>query len=143
MTTYWDFRQILDVHPEDDYQCVAIKLNQEERCEIGMDGGKFMNRENLKTAATLLNTMDQTESLNDCRGYLNRLASLTMCGSPHRNMENVRNDRCRRWNRTISAYSVQEERRKAYAKPLDTERKEIVPSNEECPGVEQYPSSIS
>ncbi|KAF4632258.1 hypothetical protein G7Y89_g5869 [Cudoniella acicularis] len=97
---YRNFRKILDVYPEWDKQCVAIKVNSEERCKIrGMAG-----RRNLDKAGEILNTMDRTSSLSECRGHLETLARLMMCGSPHRNMENVRADRVRRWNDTIDAY---------------------------------------
>jgi hypothetical protein len=124
MPKYWDFRTILDVDPEYDDRCVAIKAGG-IRCEIG---GNFMNRGYLVEAATILDTMDQTESLSECRGYLNDLAYLTVCGSPHRKMKTILDDRCRRWNRTISTYvacGVQDERRKAHANTLDTEKTEL------------------
>jgi len=111
MPTYWNFRKILDVHPEWDDRCVAIKVRSEERCNIRGKAGKA----NLTAAAHPLDTMDRTLSLSECCGHLDRLAYLTMCGNPHRNMTVVRADRCRRWNNEISAYMASNERKKANA----------------------------
>lgn len=111
MKKYWNFREILGVHPESDKRCVAFNVGSEIRCGItGMAG-----QANLTKAGQLLDTMDRTLSLSDCREHLDNLAYLTMCGSPHRNMENIRADRCRRWNNQISAYLASDKGKKAKA----------------------------
>lgn len=114
MSPYWNFRKILDIHPEWDDRCVAIKVTSVERCQIRGKAGQ----ENLIEAGQLLDTMDRTSNLSKCRGYLDELAYLTMCGHPHRSMEDVRADCCRRWNNQISAYKAADERERAYAREL-------------------------
>jgi len=109
MATFWNFRKILDVHPEWDDRCVAIRVRSEERCGIRGKAG----RANLTKAGQLLDIMDKTSSLSECRGQLDDLAYLTMCGNPHRNMRDVRADRCRRWSNQISAYVASDEKKKA------------------------------
>jgi len=69
-----------------------------------------MGDENRAEAARLLNKMDRTLSLSECRTHLDNLAYLTMCGHPHRNRVDVREDRVKRWNKTISAYTAVEAR---------------------------------
>lgn len=124
MPKYWDFRTILDIHPEWDDRCVAINVRSEKRCGICGKAGK----RNLSQAGQLLNTMDRTKSLSECREYMDSLAYLTMCGNPHRNMEAVRADRCRRWDKQILAYVALDERKKAHERkskePLETRNAE-------------------
>jgi hypothetical protein len=108
MPTYWNFREILDVHPEWDKQCVAINVNTEKRC--GIVG--WNRQQHLGDAINLLNKMDRTLSLDECRGHLDRLAFLLMCGHPHRKMTEVQKDRRRRWNKQISAYIASDIRNK-------------------------------
>ena len=105
MSKYWNFRTILDLRPETDNQCVAIKVKSEERCRIS----GFAGKNNLRKAGTILDTMDRTKSVSECRTYLNDLAFCTMCGNPHRNMQTVIDDRVRRWNRTISLHIASKE----------------------------------
>lgn len=107
MTRYWDFRAILDVHPETDKRCVAIKVRSNERCKIT----GYAGRENLGKAGRILDTMDRTEKMVECQTYLLELARCMMCGNPHRVMQNVLEDRVSRWNDTISVYvaSISEE----------------------------------
>jgi hypothetical protein len=93
MSPYWNFRKTLDVHPEWDDRCVAIKVTSEGRCGIRGKAGQ----ENLIEAGQLLDKMDRTLTLSECRGYLDEPAYLTMCGHSHRSMEDVRADCCRRW----------------------------------------------
>ena len=129
MTTYWDFRKILDVHPESDIQCIAITKGG-QRCRIN---GGWMNSRNLTEAAGLLNTMDRTKSLRECCGHLDNLAYLTVCGSPHRNMKDVQKDCCRSWIDRISlhiASGAENESKKAHAvkskKTLDMRSTEVI-----------------
>src|ERR1700709_338779 len=114
MATHWNFRQILDVHPEWDNRCTAFNVGDKERCN---NCGK-MGDKNRAKAVDVLNKMDQTLRLRECRAHLGELAYLTMCGNPHRKRVDVQEDRVKRWNNTISAYialEVRNKREKAHA----------------------------
>lgn len=102
MSTFWDFRAILDVHPElRPFRCVAFNQGSLKRCGIEEN---LIGHVALQEARDILDTMDRTVSVTECRTYLNQLAINTMCTKPHRPMINIREDRVRRWNTTISDY---------------------------------------
>lgn len=125
MTRYWDFRTILEVDPVNDQRCVAINKTTGKRCGIG---GQWIGRSNLERAGKILDEMDRTESLSECRANLDELARVMVCGHPHRKSQGVLDDRVKRWNRTIATYVASRSRESVRPKvfPLVASSRDIV-----------------
>jgi len=104
---------MLDIYPESDDRCVAINKGSgkgpKKRCGNCGKTGKA----NLDEAGRLLDKMDRTESLTKCRRNFDDLAFLTMCGRWHRNMPEIRAERCRHWNNEVDVYVAAAEARRA------------------------------
>lgn len=105
MAQHWNYRDILDVHPESDDRCVAIVGNGGQRCL----NHKTVGYMNLIEAEGVLDTMDEIEDPSECRKHLDKLAYLTMCGNEHRKSEESRKEQCTRWNKRIDAFVARNE----------------------------------
>lgn len=77
MASYWDFRHILDVNPEEDRSCVGTTKKTGERCT------KPISVNDRSTAGRLLNQMDQTKDFCSSIQDLEQLAALMLCKEVH------------------------------------------------------------
>lgn len=111
MATYWQFREILDIYPERKayFQCAATsKVGGKRGGQRCLISGQWIGYSDLEAAENILNIMDRTPKLDDCRPYLKDLAGLTICKSPHRKNVSFQNDCCKRWSDVITAYEERE-----------------------------------
>lgn len=77
MTTYWNFRQILNIYPESDgFTCVAARGDESTRCP---NKRPLLSDLDLAEAGKLLDSMDNCENLKASYEYLLDLAHLTLC----------------------------------------------------------------
>jgi len=77
MSTYWNFREILNISPEaESFGCVGTRPEDSTRCG---NRRPLLSELNLAKASELLDTMDQCESLKASYDYLDELAHLTIC----------------------------------------------------------------
>jgi len=77
MTSYWNFRQILNVYPESDsFTCVATRGDESTRCP---NRRPLLSDIDLTEASKILDSMDNCESLKASYDYLLDLAHLTLC----------------------------------------------------------------
>lgn len=101
MTTYWDFRLILNVDPVKIQRCVAKNVRSGKPC--GNDR-YWIGVDNLERAGEILDLMDQTQSLSKCQAYLEQLVKVVVCGSPHRTHAGTLKNLVTSWNKAIEAY---------------------------------------
>lgn len=115
MSSNWDFRSILDVHPEsDDFTCVTIKQDNSGRCH---NRRPLLSDMDLSEAATILDVMDNLESLKTSFGYLEELASRTLCViHSEREGENI-GAICRIWQHRIMQHMKTEVEVETSARP--------------------------
>jgi hypothetical protein len=80
MPTYWNLRQILDVNPEQERNCVGFAPSKGRRCR------NIINRFDLPAASRLLDQMDRSKQLIDAIDDLKELAALLLCKGVHNNL---------------------------------------------------------
>ncbi len=80
MPTYWNLRQILDVNPEQERNCVGFAPSKGRRCR------NIINRFDLLAASRLLDQMDRFKQLIDVIDDLKELAALLLCEGVHNNL---------------------------------------------------------
>ncbi|KAH6713802.1 hypothetical protein BKA61DRAFT_49978 [Leptodontidium sp. MPI-SDFR-AT-0119] len=95
MATYWDFRRILDVDPDDDHTCVGIAKTYSRRCKHRV-GVNYRSR-----GSQILDQMDHTKSFSKAMTNLEDLADLLLCKQVHNSQKkphlNQINELSRRW----------------------------------------------
>ncbi|KAH7346536.1 hypothetical protein BKA65DRAFT_502681 [Rhexocercosporidium sp. MPI-PUGE-AT-0058] len=95
MTTYWDFRRILDVDPDDDHTCVGIAKAYGHKCKHRV-GVNYRSEGSL-----ILDQMDHTENYSNAMTNLEDLAGLLLCKQVHNSQNkphlNQINEVYRRW----------------------------------------------
>jgi hypothetical protein len=80
MPTYWNLRQILDVNPEQERNCVGFAPSKGRRCR------NIINRFDLPAASRILDQMDRSKQLIDAIDDLKELAALLLCKGVHNNL---------------------------------------------------------
>ena len=113
MATYWNFRTILDVAPDEPgFTCVGI-TKKGKRCT---QSPKFFFRSDLSQASELLDMMGAHKKLTNSYKYLEELAELTLCPRWHRKPgSNQVSIVAKRWKMIISERAVKVEREKENA----------------------------
>jgi len=77
MSSNWDFRAILDLHPNaDDFECVGVNTADDSKC---FNKRPLLSDLDLSKASSVLDLMDQCESLKASFEYLDELAKLCVC----------------------------------------------------------------
>ena len=77
MSSNWDFREILDLHPDaDDFECVGINTIDDSRC---FNKRPLLSDLDLSRASDVLDLMDHCENLKASFEYLDELANLCLC----------------------------------------------------------------
>ncbi|KAG4432614.1 hypothetical protein IFR05_011910 [Cadophora sp. M221] len=95
MATYWDFRRILDVDPDEDHTCVGIAKTLGRRCTYRV-GDNYRSE-----GSKILDQMDHTKSFSKAIANLEDLADLLLCKQVHNSQRspnlNQINEIYRRW----------------------------------------------
>lgn len=82
MASYWDFRHILGLNPEEDFTCVGTTQRARKRCT------NRLHVNDRSTAGRLLNQMNQTKDFYNSTRDLEQLAELMLCKHFHNSDKN-------------------------------------------------------